>query len=227
MIGVRVRVGEGVIGVRVRERVIGITVRVRERVIGILRRRFNGESGFEDSAKMFVLLSIVNAWIKFGAFSRTNATAIDCPPPSLLTPTIAPIPPSSRPPSRTSPPPQSSDMATCYQRTCKAHALEIRVGAHTVSCPRKKHATTVSVEGYHGHIVCPPYAGLEDARCRPTCSNNDPECLGIKGSVVDEPKPHSKRKKKTDHDNNNKVQNLFNTNNHDKPVVVHGRLRRG
>merc|ERR1711939_1157985 len=120
----------------------------------------------------------------------------------------------------------SAHLQTCYQRTCKAHALEIRVGEHTVSCPRKKHATTVTVEGYHGHIVCPPYAGLEDARCRPTCSNNDPECLGIKGSVVDEPKPHSKRKKKkkTDHDNNDK---LRNTNNHDKPVVVHGRLRRG
>lgn len=71
----------------------------------------------------------------------------------------------------------------CYRRTCKPNALQIHVGHITVSCPVSNKATNVDVEGYRGHLVCPAYAGLKDSRCTPTCSNNDPECLGIKGSM--------------------------------------------
>ena len=71
----------------------------------------------------------------------------------------------------------------CYRRTCKPNALQIHVGRITVSCPVSSKATNVDVEGYRGHIVCPAYAGLKDSRCTPTCSNDDPECLGIKGSM--------------------------------------------
>lgn len=73
----------------------------------------------------------------------------------------------------------------CYRRTCNANSLEIQVGDTTVSCPVSNEPSTVStVDGYHGDFVCPPYAGLNDARCSPLCSLDDPECLGIKGSMT-------------------------------------------
>lgn len=90
--------------------------------------------------------------------------------------------------------------ANCFRRTCKPATLNIHIGDHTVSCPVSTQATTLRVKGYRGHVVCPPYTGIEDVRCRPTCSNNDPECLGAKGSVLD-------------------------TTFDQEPVVVHGRLR--
>jgi len=73
----------------------------------------------------------------------------------------------------------------CFRRTCKANQLDIHVNGKTVHCPLSNKATTMTVDGFYGHIVCPPYSGLSDIRCTPLCSAEDSECLGIKGSAAD------------------------------------------
>merc|ERR1712224_531475 len=74
--------------------------------------------------------------------------------------------------------------AGCLLRTCKSDALEIQVKDQTISCPVSIKATSVTVDGYQGYLVCPPYSGLTDIRCSPTCSTADPSCLGPKGSAA-------------------------------------------
>jgi len=75
--------------------------------------------------------------------------------------------------------------AQCLRRTCTANRLEIHVNDKTVYCPVSNLASTMTVDGYNGYILCPPYSGLGDIRCTPTCSAEDLECLGIKGSAAD------------------------------------------
>jgi len=72
----------------------------------------------------------------------------------------------------------------CFRRTCKANELQIHVNAQTVHCPLSNKTTAMTVDGFSGHIVCPPYSGLSDIRCTPLCSAENPECLGIKGSAA-------------------------------------------
>jgi len=107
---------------------------------------------------------------------------------------------------------------SCYRRSCKADALQIHVGSYTVSCPLSNTATTVTVPGYNGELVCPPYSGLGDIRCVAICSTEDPECLGLKGSVVERQTVKSRE--------SGLVKALSKAlPKGDKPVVVHGRLR--
>merc|ERR1719198_1432887 len=81
---------------------------------------------------------------------------------------------------------QSPDpTAYCYRRTCKANQLEIHVNDKTVFCPVSDKTTTKTLDNYWGYFVCPPYSGLDDIRCKPTCHSDNPDCLGIKGSAAD------------------------------------------
>ena len=79
---------------------------------------------------------------------------------------------------------QAGPQARCFLRTCNSDSLEIHVNDQTVSCPVSNRSTSVTVNGYTGYMVCPPYSGLADIRCSPRCSTNDPECLGPKGSAA-------------------------------------------
>jgi len=85
----------------------------------------------------------------------------------------------------------------CFIRTCNANSLDVHVGDKTVSCPISNKPSTVTLDGYQGVMICPPYTGLNDIRCPPQCGLEDPDCLGIKGSAAaiatgttDEAVPH-------------------------------------
>ena len=127
----------------------------------------------------------------------------------------------------------SSPRAQCYRRTCKAEALEILVGVRTISCPVSKQATSAAVDGFGGYIVCPPYAGLTDIRCVPTCPKKDPKCTGIKGSAVDSeasalPPPPARKQTGQGSISDWFKWVLGGNQGNQAPVVVHGRklLRR-
>ena len=75
--------------------------------------------------------------------------------------------------------------AMCYRRTCTANHLQIHVGDEVVNCPVSEVSSSRTLTGYTGSIVCPPYSGLSDVRCKATCSADDPECLGTKGEAAD------------------------------------------
>lgn len=75
--------------------------------------------------------------------------------------------------------------AACYRRTCTANNLQIHVGDGVVKCPVSELSSSRTLAGYAGSIVCPPYSGMNDVRCKATCSPDDPECLGTKGEAAD------------------------------------------
>ena len=99
------------------------------------------------------------------------------------------------------------------------------MGKETVSCPVSSKASSHSVFGYSGYIVCPPYSGLKDVRCGKICGKNDPECLGIKGSAAKSmasalPPPPTRPPQQGQ---GGSLFDLLHGLLNGKPVVVHGR----
>jgi len=92
--------------------------------------------------------------------------------------------------------PNTNVDTVCYTRTCNANSLDVHVADKTVSCPISNKPSTVTLDGYQGIMICPPYTGLNDIRCSPVCALDDLDCLGIKGSAgeiatgKDEAVPH-------------------------------------